>query len=133
MNAADTQSTTGITAEPQPWRTPEDKEGWRVVGVGKRHPRRLEFEIAEVLRRYDPLGLADGTRHGDWYAPHARDLVGQLRAHSQPSASPQDVARLLDSTLGQVSGEVANASASAPLLMAEEIWAAWQRYPNPGV
>src|SRR5438093_349982 len=85
---------TAEAAEPQPWRTAEDAQGWRVIGVGKRHPRWLEFEIAAIAARHDPVGLHGQGAPADEYRPAARMVAQRLRELDPASATREDVSRI---------------------------------------
>src|SRR5262245_36390929 len=90
---------TAEPAEPQPWRTPEDAQGWRVVGVGKRHPRWLEFEIAAIAARHNPAGFHGPGGVVDEYRPVARLVAQRLRELDPAAATCEDVSRLAHDAL----------------------------------
>lgn len=115
--------------EPQPWRTPEDAKGWQIVGVGKRHPRWLEFEIAAIASRHDPAGLIAGGAEADAYQAPARTLAERLRDLDPTALARDDVTRLTretftDSIVAQPAGDGRVYGGA----MADEILTAWRAY-----
>ena len=115
-------------AEPQPWRTPEDAQGRRVVGVGKRHPRWLEFEIATIAARHDPVGLRGHGDPADEYRPAARIVAQQLRELDPAAATGEDVSRLTHDAFARVYAGQLVGEEPAYRAMAEEVLAAWRAY-----
>lgn len=136
MSTTDAQDATterGTGPDPQPWRTPEDAKGWRVVGVGKRHPRWLEFEIAAIASRYDPLGFGRGPTSQEAYRPAGRAMAAQLRRMDPEATSDEDVQRLVHATFVTCFGAQAASDAAAHGPMAEEILAAWRQHARRAV
>lgn len=116
------------SAEPQPWRTADDAQGWRVIGVGKRHPRWLEFEIAAIAARHDPVGLHGQGAPADEYRPAARILARELRMQDPVAATSENVSRLTHNTFARVYAGRPAGEEAAYRAMAEEIVTAWRAY-----
>ena len=125
-----TTTETDTRPEPQPWQSPEDAKGWRVVGVGKRHPRWLEFEIAAIAHRHDPLGIGDRRTQGDEYRRQGREIVAQLRAMNPGAASADDIRRLVRAAFAKSSGTTLTCDESAFDHMTEEIIAASRQHAS---
>src|SRR5206468_3883689 len=60
----------------------------------KRHPRWLEFEIAAIAARYDPVGLHGQGAPADEYRPAARMVAQRLRELDPAAATRADVSRI---------------------------------------
>ncbi|MBI3971766.1 MAG: hypothetical protein HY332_10805 [Chloroflexi bacterium] len=116
---------TSTMPEPQPWRTREDAKGWRVVGVGQRHPRWLEFAIAAIAYRHDPLGIVSATTPKDVYRPQGRAIAELLRGMNPAATSCEDVRRLMHATFARLCNEQSAGDEAVYGPMAEEILVAW--------
>lgn len=118
----------GVHAEPLPCCATEDAKGWRIAGVGKRHPRWLEFEIGAIAYRHDPIGLACMDTPPDEYSPEARVIAEELRGWDPAATTSEDVRRLVHATFVRMFDPKTAGDEPAYSALAEEIREAWRQH-----
>ena len=110
--------------EQQPWHTPEDRQGWKVVAVGTHHPGRFLREVQEYLQRHMVMHhAASGT-----YRASARLIVEALLGKEVAATTADEVRGIVCGACGQSGATAAEASPSALEALAAATDAAWRRY-----
>jgi hypothetical protein len=72
--------------EQQPWRTPEDTKGWRVLARGKRQPRRIAVSVMVEFDLDQSEWLSqEAERTGQDYDEIVKRLVDARRTDSTGS------------------------------------------------
>jgi hypothetical protein len=109
--------------EQQPWRTPEDRRGWKVVAVGPRHPGAF---MREVQRYVQDSGLL-GPENASAYREVTRAIVESLLGRQPETTTAGEIRRIVRTAFRQ-SGWTGAANAKEPARLTGEIGAAWRRY-----
>jgi hypothetical protein len=128
MRTTDAAAPDDISQGPQPWRSAADAAGWRVVGVGKRHPRWLEFKIAAIMRDRDPANVESTIGATDRYQHEARAIARQLRGLEPSAATVPGIARLVQAVLADFGNGPLAAPPDGYESLAAEVLEAWQAH-----